>query len=222
MYTYLISTIPLILIWIWIFTHEKYKNVRKEMLIMSLLTGFGFVLTSYYFWTMDWWIPETITGTIVGIENFIVGFAMGGIMAGTYDYLFDKKMYIHRSHLSLLKFLIPTMMLVLMMFIFMEHGVTSFWSATFALLILTFYIIHKRSDLVSKSIYSGFITLAVSLLSYGLIYFIDIDWANRTYMFDTLTGIRVYTFPIEEFVFWFLAGCFFSIYYEYAMKGKLK
>jgi hypothetical protein len=36
-------------------------------------------------------------------------------------------------------------------------------------------------------------------------------------------GLRapIATFPVEEFIFWFIAGCFFGVYYEYVMKSKI-
>ena len=75
-YTYLIGSVIGIVIWIALYYHRK--DVRKEMWIMSLLLAFFGLIFQVYFWTKDWWMPANITGTLVGIEDILFGFFMGG------------------------------------------------------------------------------------------------------------------------------------------------
>src|ERR1035437_8729952 len=84
-YIYLLALIPFCLIWVFLFT--KRKDLRKEMLSVSILIGILSVVTSYLWWTKDWWRPLTVTGTVVGIEDFTMGFASGVIISIIYNFL---------------------------------------------------------------------------------------------------------------------------------------
>src|SRR3989344_9364457 len=90
-FVYLVALTPFCLLWIFIFL--KRKDLRKEMLVMSTMIGLMSAATSYYWWTVDWWQPLTITGTRVGIEDFILGFASGGIMVTIYETVFRRSVY---------------------------------------------------------------------------------------------------------------------------------
>lgn len=58
---------------------------------MGFIIGSVSLLSSYYWWTKDWWLPHNITGTKVGIEDFIMGFTAGGIMTVAYEVIFLKR-----------------------------------------------------------------------------------------------------------------------------------
>jgi hypothetical protein len=79
-YAYLAGSIALFTIWLIFFLVRK--DLRKEILTMSWLIGILSVVTGYYWWTVDWWKPPTLTHTIVGVEDLVMGFSAGGIMAG--------------------------------------------------------------------------------------------------------------------------------------------
>ena len=74
-YSYLIADLTLLFVWIILFWHRK--DVRREMLIVSIIFGFaGLLVEPIYF--QDWWHPLTITGTKIGLEDFLFGFWVGG------------------------------------------------------------------------------------------------------------------------------------------------
>jgi hypothetical protein len=90
-YAYLAGSIVLFAIWLVFFLLRR--DLHKEMLTMSVLIGVLSVLTGYVWWTVDWWKPPTITHTIVGVEDLVMGFAAGGIMAAAYEVLFRRHLY---------------------------------------------------------------------------------------------------------------------------------
>jgi hypothetical protein len=90
-YAYLAGSIVLFAIWLVFFLLRR--DLHKEMLAMSVLIGVLSVLTGYVWWTVDWWKPPTITHTIVGVEDLVMGFAAGGIMAAAYEVLFRRHLY---------------------------------------------------------------------------------------------------------------------------------
>ncbi len=219
---YLMSTIVLLIIWFVFFLIRK--DVRKEMVIMSLLIGILSVVTAHYWWTVDWWRPITITGTKIGIEDFLMGFSSGGIMAVAYEILFRKRLYKTRLRNDFH----PdqnTILLLLAFFtawLFWGVGLTSFWASTIAMIIAAGTIFYFRRDLFLNGLLSGLLMMIISLFFYFTIILFSAEWIDKVYYFETLSNLRVFSIPIEEFVFWFLAGMVFGPFYEYWQGEKLR
>lgn len=219
-FVYLLALIPFCLIWAWIFS--KRKDLRAEVLVMSVMIGVVSVATSYFWWTVDWWQPLTFTGTKVGIEDFIMGFTSGGIMAALYEVVFKKSAYRRKLHhhisggLTILFLLAQTMMLL-----FWGIGLTSFWASTYALIFTAVVMLFIRRDLILNSFLSGILMALVSVLFYAVILVISPEWIQDTYL-SGLSGFAVYTIPMEEFIFWFLAGLVFGPFYEYWQGERLR
>lgn len=74
-YSYLLLGLLFLIIWIVLYVWRK--NVRQEMIVLSLIFGIVglFVEIAYL---VDWWTPYTITYTRIGIEDFLFGSAVGG------------------------------------------------------------------------------------------------------------------------------------------------
>ena len=220
-FIYLIALIPYCLIWVLIFLARK--DLRWEMLVMSIMIGFFSVATSYYWWTEDWWRPLTITGTKVGVEDFILGLSTGGIMATIYEVLFKRGLYKRKLHhhisggLTILFLLSQTTM-----WLFYAVGLTSFWASFISMLLVVVVMISIRKDLMACSLLSGILVMAVSIPSYFFIVMISPQWIENTYIWEGLSDNKVAGIPIEEFVFWFMSGLVFGPFYEYWQGEKLK
>lgn len=219
-FVYLISLIPFSIIWLAIFL--KRKDLRKEILFTSFLIGVLSVATSYFWWTKDWWRPITITHTIVGIEDFIMGFTSGGIMSVIYDYFLGKtyaKSTVRHGKYA------PYLLLVFMggatTLLFLYLGITSFWSSFITMALVILFIDYLRKDLIFDSLISGTAMFVVSITFYAVILLASNTWIDITYL-DGLSGVRIWNVPVEEFVFWFLAGMWVGPFYEYALGKKLK
>jgi len=216
-FVYLIALIPFCVIWS--ICYIKRKDLRREIMIMSLLIGFLSVATSYYWWTIDWWRPLNITSTKVGIEDLIMGFTTGGIMASLYEIVFKKGFSKRNSqyykHDGLL---ILFILAQLTTWLFYVTKLTSFVSATVAMCLTSFFMLSIRKDLIIDSFLSGIFMLLVSSFFYLIIIFISPDWIDKTYL-NGLSGIRTFGIPVEEWIFWFLAGILWGPFYEF-WKGK--
>lgn len=219
-FVYLIALIPFCIVWLLIFF--KRKDLRQEMLTMSLLIGIVSVLTSYFWWTVDWWRPLTMTSTKVGIEDFIMGFTTGGIMATIYEVVFKRGLYKRKLHhhisggLTILFLLSQTTMLL-----FWGIGLTSFWASTIAMFLVAVIMLFVRRDLLFNSFLSGVLMASISALFYGVILLISPEWINHTYL-SGLSGISAFGVPIEEFIFWFMSGLVFGPFYEYWQGERLR
>jgi hypothetical protein len=214
-YAYLAGSIALFSVWLAFFVVRK--DLRNEMLTMSLLIGVLAVVTGYIWWTVDWWKPPTMTHTIIGVEDLVMGFAAGGIMASAYEVLFRRRIYHARSKRlnAPHQYGILVLLALLTAWLFWGMGLTSFWASTIALLAGAGVLFALRPDLLPIGLLSGGLMAVISLLFYFTIIWVSPGWVHHTYQFRTLSGVLVFGIPIEEFVFWFLAGMLMGPFYEY-------
>ena len=218
MYGYLIGDLIFLAIWLVLFIMRK--DLRHEMLVMSVLIGVISVVTEYCWYTKDWWRPEAIPGIWIGFEHFLMGFGSGGIIASIYEEVFKKRLYKRTS-----KKYSPRGSLVLLMLawftsvLFWTFHITSFWSSTVAMIVIALLMFYYRRDLLAAGFLTGLCMVIVSLPMYWGILLIYPHWVQETYLFNYLSGILVFGIPIEELVFWFLAGFLWGPFYEY-WKGE--
>ncbi len=219
---YLMSTIALLIVWAIFFFIRK--DTRKEMIVMSFLIGAMSVITAHYWWTVDWWRPITLTGTKIGIEDFLAGFGSGGIMAVAYEILFKKRLY--KTRRENVRYPDQNTILLLLAFftawLFWGVGLTSFWASTIAMIIAASVIFYFRRDLFLNGLLSGVLMALISLFPYFTIMVFSAEWIDKVYYFETLSSIRIFSIPVEEFVFWFLAGLVFGPFYEYWQGKRLR
>jgi hypothetical protein len=220
-FTYLVISVALMIPWVVFFIQKK--RPRKEMLTISSLAAVISIATSYLFWTKDWWRPETITGTIVGIEDVILGFAVGGIVTVAYERVFEKRYTKYKGstyYSGIVPYVAGT--LALLALLFWATPLTSFYSVVIAILASSVCIFYKRRDLIKNGIFSAFFMTGLFLPYYYAIMIISPGWIERTYLFDTLSGIMITGIPLEELVFWFLFGLWWGPYYEFWKVRKEK
>jgi hypothetical protein len=215
-------TWSLIFLVIWIILYALRKDLRREMLFISGFFGIGGILSELTN-IQDWWRPLTITGTPIGIEDFIIGFAIGGIASVIYAECYYKR-YRPGSrqtprrnmfgHLYLLSFAVCFLTL------FYVVKLSSFYSTFIAYLIGIIFIILKRKDLLRDSIISGILMLILALIIYAIlsaIYpgYIQTFWyLNGNWYTQLIFGI-----PISEYFWFFLTGSFIGPLYEF-VKNK--
>lgn len=214
-YAYVLAIIPLCLVWLLFFIFRP--DLRREMVVMSVGIGILSVVTAYYWWTIDWWHPPTLTGTRVGLEDFVLGFAAGGIMAVAYEVLFAKRHY--RMRRQCLHCPGQETLLLLLAFLtswlFWGVGVTSFWASTIAMLVTASVLFYFRRDLFINGVLSGVLMTLISLPSYAVIMLVAPTWISEVYHFEALSGLMPLGIPIEEYWFWFFSGLVFGPFYEY-------
>src|SRR3989338_2570037 len=97
-YAYLLGDLFLLMPW-WIFLYFKRKDLRTEILIVSILAGIGGPLSELWF-LKDYWRPELFNGWSIGLEDVLFGFFIGGISCSIYEEMFGRKFAkrIDRTH----------------------------------------------------------------------------------------------------------------------------
>ena len=223
-YTYLIGDLILLAFWLILFFYRK--DTRKEMLALSIIFGvLGPFLERVHLF--DWWIPLTITGTPIGIEDFLFGFGIGGVASVIYEHLFNKRIKIKRTKKlkkERISLSFPFLILIMVVIFFGEFfilNLNSFISAISSFIIPIIIIYTKRKDLIKNSLVSGLLVLIASILGYHILNFITPGFFEEFWLFQNIGKIIIIGIPLEEHIWFFTFGAFIGPLYEYWKEGKL-
>lgn len=220
-YSYLIANLGLLALWLLLFLFRK--DVRREMLVVSIVFGFAGILSEYIY-TSDWWQPPTITGSRIGLEDFMFGFWVGGVSAVIYEEVFKKKLRARKPNSKKL-FLqgMSSLLLLLTLFLtsFYAFKLSSFYSSVVAFVPLIAWIWIKRKDLIINSLFSGLLLPLVGLLWFWIPELITPGWVEKYWLFENLSGIIILKAPLEDLIWGFLAGAYIGPLYEFWQGSKL-
>ncbi|VVB79423.1 Uncharacterised protein [uncultured archaeon] len=223
-YSYLLLGILFFVFWIILFLWRK--DTRKPMLLFSSLFGFAGPLADLLY-TQDWWKPVTITNTAIGLESIFVGFMIGGIATVLYEDIFKKKIRLRKNYKSrkekdnLHLILLILTALILFFGSFYLLRLNSLVSTIIALIIPTLYIWYKRKDLIVDSLMSGVLLLVLSFLVYSTLNLITPGWVDEFWYFRNVPHLIFLGVPIDDVIWYFLAGAFIAPLYEYWLEGRL-
>lgn len=221
-YFYIIWTVVFLLIWATLYI--KNKDLRKEMLIMSLLFGVGGII-SQYIYVVDWWKPLTITKTLIGIEDFLIGFGIGGIASIIYEKVFKKRIK-KKSKFKLIS-IKTSWVFLLLIFLFLGSffilNLNSAYSSIIAFGTCILIVFIQRKDLIKNGLITGLMMMVLGALTYlllNLVYpgFIEEFWyLEETFFSKLFLGI-----PLGEYLWYFLAGTFIGPLYEFWQEERLE
>jgi len=223
-YSYLLGDAALLVVWLVLFFWRR--DVRKEMSVISCVFGFAGII-SQFIYVNDWWHPQYITNTPVGIEDFIFGFATAGIASVIYEEVFKKRIRIReigkKKGLQEDKsiFLLGLLLSLIFLTSFYSLKIGSFYSSILAFTIPMFYVWLKRKDLIVDSLASGFLLMLVSFLAFIIPELITPGWVQSAWYMENFSGIIVLNAPLEDVLWFFLAGAFIGPLYEFWKEGKL-
>lgn len=222
-YSYLIGTIIMLIIWFILFFWRK--DTRKEMIFISIIFLIaGFMEIPY---TKDWWKPLTITNTIPGIESFLFCFSFAGIVAVLYTHIFRKRIMFkklkkHKKNLKNINFL--TLLLITgLLFVggFYLLKLNTLQATIISLITGTLYLWSKRKDFITNSIITGILTIFIMFPVFWIVESITPGVVQEFWLFQNLPNIVILKMPIDDLIFYFLAGLFIGPLYEYWQEGKL-
>jgi hypothetical protein len=215
-YAYLVWCLMFVVVWLTLYYIRK--DTRREMVLMSFFsTPLGPI--SEYFHVMDYWRPETITGTLIGPEDVIIAFLIGGISAVLYEFLYQEKR--ERSErpgifiLILVSYAVGAGILAFGMWLGLGSVVT-----TFTLLSLFIAVpLALRPRLIQNSFLSGIAFMTFLFLFYKVFIWmypgiVDAWWFGAS-------GVRVLGVPVEELTWGFLWGMVAGICSELVARLKI-
>lgn len=224
-YTYLLQALLFLIVWLSLFLWRK--DARKEMLILSSIFMVIGPITELIY-TIDWWSPNFLFGfSKIGVEDFLFGFACGGISAVIYEIIFKKKIKLKKEkkndkQIKNIRFITLAILAVTLFFIptiFM--GINSLYATIIALGIPILIIWFKRKDLILNSILSGMLLLLVASIVGTILEFLTPGWINAFYHFTNTPHIILFNIALDDLIWYFLAGAFIGPLYEYWQEGKL-
>lgn len=218
-YIYLIVTLLFLIPWALLYWHRK--DLRKEMIAMGIIAAL-FSFAGAFFWTADWWRPETITGTRVGVEDILLGISNGGIAAVLYEEIFRRRLYKrdNKKHKkgAILIFIISPLFFLTAIFL----GLTSFYASAMSLIFVSLILVYLRKDLLISSLINGLLMVLVVLPVYYFLIIFSTDFVEKTYFLDKLSGVTITRIPIEELIFYYLFAFMVTLYYEYWQGARLR
>lgn len=192
------------------------------MFIVSLWTSLlGFTEPIF---VPEYWNPPSLFDlaqrTGFDIESFIFTFAVGGIVAVIYEVLFKSrhiKMNVaemHGSRHSIHFFAIISVPLIFgVLWFFTElNPIHSISIALFAGFLATWYC---RPELVKKMLMSGVLFSAIYFVAF---YFLDLaypEFVETVWNLPKLLGIFIAGVPLEELIWAFAFGLYWSSVYEH-------
>lgn len=211
-------------VWLGLFIWRK--NIRKEMIIMSSIFAFAGPMADILY-TQDWWKPLTLTGTRIGVESFLVGFMIGGISSVIYEEIFKKRLKIRkfskikkeRANLRFLFILIISALLFFGSFYLLQFS--SLTATIISLFIPTIFIWIKRKDLILDSLVTGLLLVVVASLVYTILEFLTPGWIQSFWYFKDIPSVVLFNLPLNDIIWYFLAGLFIGPLYEYWQEGRL-
>ncbi len=203
-YAYLILAILYMVPWLIVYLKSPW---RKGMIKVGLAGGLmGIVAEVWYF--RDYWRPPTLLGEgVVGLEDYIIGFALFGV--GGYIYSSFTKREIDYSKVSKpinQEFIYLFLLACICLTVFsIGFGIHSGYVTFLIFLCLSVYIWIKRPDLIQLSLISAFATLGISLL----IYYINFNllfphfWDTYGMLNQPILGFKIFNIPLSEMIWHF-------------------
>jgi len=203
----------------WIFFFFKRKDLRKEMLLMSLLATHLALFDLLY--VPSYWIPKTFLNIPVGIEGFIFSFEIGGIAAALFEYLVDIspiKIRSYHNPLSIAVLLVVLPIAFLTNILFPINVTVGIHAGLFVGIIILLLL---RPDLLKSVIIASFSFASIyfaSLLIWTSIFPETIRW----FTFQNLPRLFIFNVPLYEITFAFLFGAYWGNLYELLFGYKFK
>ncbi len=225
-YLYLIWSLYFAFIALWMY--YKMPKYRKPMLVLWLLIFWSGPVSEYLWMSKDWWHPETITGTLIWIKDFIYSFVSVLIPMFIYKLVFKKdtdknfiKANINTKKVIknlILWFLIP---FLLSWILFSVFHINSIISVMVGMILSCIIVIILRKDLLLPSFWTMILMLIIAIPWYMLLDFLNPTYVEKWWYMSNLTWILIIWIPIEDLLWYAIYGFMTWWAYEFIFGFKL-
>lgn len=228
-FAWLLWSLFLIVIWVIIYALLKSKESRKEMLVVSLWTALLGITEPFF--VPEYWNPPSLFDlahrTGFDIESFIFSFGIGGIAVAVYERIFrasheqiefhERYSSRHRYHL----FSIFSTPIIFFFFLF-TASLNPIYSAIIAMVVGGFFSLYCRPDLKNKMFSSAFIFLGIYFVYFLTLIALYPGYVERVWDLSVISGILIFSIPLEELLFAISFGFLWSSVYEHMKWYKIK
>jgi len=211
--TYLAAVI--IVLPVWVFLYWRRKDLRRKMLIMSLLTSL--LAVTDLFFIPEYWRPVVlwpVLGGKVDLLAFLFCFEFGGIGAVFYEEIMGERAIRepkNRHHpLKLLGIVSPLMLIILRLFTSWNFMTDTLVSLAVGVLIL----VVVRGDLAKDVLIGGLLLVSLYGVMIGL-YLVAFPFVVNVWNFQSYPQIMVGNIPHAELFWAFLTGAYLGPIYEF-------
>jgi hypothetical protein len=214
-YAYLTGALLYLLLW-GIF-YLRRADLRREMAWMGALSVLYAVPHELLIWTRDWWHPQTVTGTIIGVEDVFYAFGNGGVLAAIFALVFGLEARPAGAYLPWLYRAVPYAVNALLppVLVF-AVGLHSFVASGLGALLAVALILRARPDLLGAAMWSAALGTVVSFPFYWLMRLLLPGYIASTWYLERLSGIDVLGIPVEDVVWYLYTAAFLGTYYKFA------
>ena len=187
----------------WAVLYWMRKDTRREMLLLSLFAAPLGPLTEY-FHVIDYWRPETITGTLIGPEDIIVAFLIGGISAGLYSFVMNTK-HVRAQREGILPLILFAYVIGVVLLVGGFMAGLSSVQAAFLLLALFAAIPCIMKPWIVRGALASSVLFGAFLFAFYLIFYALYPGIVDAWWFGA-SGHRLIGVPVEEIVWGLLWG----------------
>ena len=219
----------IVILAVWVVLYIARRDFRKVMLKMSLIT-MPLGLTEPLF-VPEYWFPPSLFNLAesVGfdIESLIFSFAIGGIGSVLYRLLFKRKTVMvstaERSHVRH-KLHSVILFIPLIIFIGLEllTNLNPIYSGVLGMFSGALSTLYCRPDLSGKIWIGGLLFTGLYFIYFGSILPFYPDYVRLYWNLDALTNILILGVPLEELLFAFTFGAYWSSLFEHLHWQKLE
>ncbi len=221
-YAYLIMSTVLLLVWFVLYVGRV--DLRRVMLRVSFATALlGFTEPLF---VPKYWNPYTLFNlarrTGFDLESLLFSFAIGGIVFAAYEVFFsmapnesmagERHERRHRHHL--LAIATP---FVLFLVLAIATTLNPIYSSAISLVAGFFATLYCRRDLWLKMFVSGGLFLAVYAVVFILFNLSFPGYVATVWNLKAISGVLLAGVPLEELMFAFTFGLYWSSLYEHVM-----
>jgi hypothetical protein len=202
----------------WLILFLAFPRYRKAMLWASVLTA-PFGLTEPLF-VPEYWDPPSLFDlaqrTGFDIESLIFTFALGGVAAVLYNALTRKTLVPlgdHRGNHRYHRLAVLTPIVAFPILYFIPWN--PIYPSIGAMLLGAVTALFCRPDLTGKTFYGGFLFVGFYVIFLQGLELISRGYIERFWKLSALSGVVVGSMPLEELLFAFTLGMYWTGVYEH-------
>ncbi len=222
-------TWSIIFLIVWAIIYISNTRIRKEMLGVSLWTML-FGLTEPLF-VPEYWNPPTLFDlaekTGFDIESLIFTFSIGGIGSVLYRLVnrtdieplhpYERSNKRHRIHFYIL--LTPVIVFLLLALL---TDLNHIYCGIIAMFLGSLATLFCRPDLKKKIWYGGILFLILYFVFFEILNLLYPGYVEQVWNLRDISGILILGVPLEELLWGFTFGMYWSSIYEHLLWYKLK
>ncbi len=216
-YTYVYLVGALLFVPVWALMYWRMPGARREMLIMSGLFILIGVPSEALLYTRDWWHPETVTGTLIGVEDVIYSIGNGGYMAALFVALTRGSVSQLRPAPVLPLRVAPIgCIAVLPSLLVFGLGMHSFIATSIGSLVALAIVLIVRPDLTRAALVTGVVGTVIAVPVYLAMDALFPGSIAATWDLPHLSGLLPLGIPIEDLAWYLYTAALWGTYYKFA------